>query len=370
MERYARQNSTVVSLGQGIPSGRAHSHIHASVVEALKTKDDIDSYSDPQGLLELRQKISSSLTKQSMQYSAAEITVTAGAIEALNSVLLTFVTGQRDEVIVPMPAYSAYERAVACAKGKTIPVMLDEQKNWQLHIAEIAQKISKQTAAVLLCNPNNPTGQVYDKATLLALGQLAKKHNFVLILDEVYGNIIYDDAELYALCVNAEYRKYIVRIVSFSKDFCLTGWRVGYMHADQSIMDQIVPVHDTLINCAPVVSQYAAMAALDIAGEVIRQNKQSYALRMRIMGRCLEDMPEFFAYTTPQGGYFYFPKLPDGVDAREFCSTLATGYGVVAVPGDDFGLGGEGHIRLCFGRSEADILQGMQRIKELACIRC
>ncbi|MGB4758742.1 MAG: pyridoxal phosphate-dependent aminotransferase [Candidatus Saccharimonadales bacterium] len=370
MERLARGNSSIISLGQGIPAGRSHDHIRERVIEALQTSKDIDRYSDPQGLSELRSKISKSLQEDGMRYGEQEITVTAGAIEALNSVLLTVVSPAKNEVIVPMPTYSAYERAVTLAKGKTIPVRLNEALGWRLDSADMVAVISPKTAAVLLCNPNNPTGMIYDKQLLLELAVLAKQHGFLIILDEVYGNMLYNDAEFYQLCTNDEYRQQVVRIVSFSKDFCLTGWRIGYMHTDASLMQDVVPMHDTLVNCAPVISQYAALAALDIAAEIIAQNRTTYNARRGAMKRYLDALPDALTYKEPEGGYFYFPLLPAGYDAFDYCNHLANKHEVIAIPGDDFGIGGSGHIRLCFGRSTRAIHEGMQKLKRCMDTAC
>lgn len=370
MERLARGNSNIISLGQGIPAGRPHDRIRERVIEALRINKNIDQYSDPQGLTELRSKISKSLQEDGMRYSEQEITVTAGAIEALNSVLLTVVSPAKNEVIVPMPTYSAYERAVTLAKGKTIPVRLKEALGWCLNSADIAAAISPKTAAVLLCNPNNPTGMIYDKQLLLDLAALAKQHGFLIILDEVYGNMLYDDAEFYQLCTNDNYREQIVRIVSFSKDFCLTGWRIGYMHTDAKLMRRIVPVHDTLINCAPVISQYAALAALDIAAEIIAQNRITYSARRDSMKHYLDTLSGKLISKEPEGGYFYFPLLPAGYNAFDYCNHLANKHEVIAIPGDDFGIGGSGHIRLCFGRSTGAIHEGMQKLKQCMDTSC
>jgi len=334
MERYARVDSSIISLGQGIPDAPAAQTIHQEVINALRRSNGIDRYSDPQGLPVLRQRICDKLLQSNMQYAEDEIVVTTGAIEALSATLLTFVTSQKTEVIVPTPTYSAYERAIKCAKGVPVAVQLREEQNWQLDIADVEAAISPKTAAILL------------------------------IIDEVYGNMIFDNEKLYSPCTNQTFKKTIVRIVSFSKDFNLTGWRIGFLHSDQEIVRQIVPIHDTLVNCAPVVSQYAAMAALDIYDTVIRQNHSSYWRRRDIMQRYLERMPDWFESLSPAGGYFLFPRLLRCSDASQFCHDLLRMAGVIAIPGEDFGKGGEGHIRLCFGRSEADIHAGMQKLEQ------
>jgi aspartate/methionine/tyrosine aminotransferase len=362
MERYARSDPSIISLGQGIPAEPAAKQIHEAVIRALR-QPDIDRYSDPLGLLQLRERIVDRLHQAGMVYGTHEVLVTAGAIEGVNATLQTLITPEKTEVILPTPTYSAYERAIACTKGVTVPILLNESTSWELAVADVEAAINDKTAAVLLCNPNNPTGSLYDRRTITALCRLAKQHNFMLIVDEVYGNMVFDNATLYTPCVEPAFRRNVVRVVSFSKDFCLTGWRIGFLHSDETVIRRIAPVHDTLINCAPVISQYAAMAALDIYDEIVEGNRLSYSRRRHIMQSHLDTMSNWFSYTPAEGGYFLFPKLKLTHDAQRFCYDLMSRSQIIAIPGDDFGPGGEGHIRLCFGRSAQDINEGMRRIR-------
>lgn len=362
MERLARGDPSIVSLGQGIPFGRSDEHIRNAVRMALRDNPAIDRYSDPLGLTKLRQKIASQLEEQNIIYDTDEIMVTCGAIEAINTTLLALVTSQKDEVIVPTPTYSAYSRAVTLARGKLVPVQLNGATDWQLELAQVATSITSRTAALLICNPNNPTGSLYNKRTLLALCEMAKQRDFKIIIDEVYGNMCYD-TKFFTPAVEPTYRSQIVRVVSFSKDFNLTGWRIGYLHTDKSLIKQLVPVHDTLVNCSPLPSQCAALAALEIAPRILAANRRVYRHHRRVMAKHLDAMSEWFDYSLPDGGYFFFPRLKITTNAKVFCNELARQAQVVVVPGEDFGPGGARHIRLCFGRSLADINEGMRRIE-------
>jgi aminotransferase len=185
-----------------------------------------------------------------------------------------------------------------------------------------------------------------------------------VITDEVYGNMLYGQAGLYSPAQDGTFHRRVVRIMSFSKDFCLTGWRIGFLHSDRTLIDQILPVHDTLVNCAPVISQRAAEVALHIADEVFTLNRVAYKKQKSAMESYLDAMPYAFSYIPPQGGYFLFPRLLPEISAETFCYDVLEKAGVIAVPGNDFGPGGERHIRLCFGRSLNDIHHGMQRLQK------
>lgn len=244
MENLAREKNNVVSLSQGIPFISSDDSVRLAVIDAL-LQGKVDRYSEPQGLLSLRKLLSQKLAEQSMEYSSDEVLVTAGAIEALSTSLLYLAKEGAGEIIIPTPTYASYFRAATVA-GLTIkPVQLDEQKNWKLDLEKVEKLIFPRTKAVLLCSPNNPTGNIYDKETLLRLCELAKEHNIVLLVDEVYGNIHWQKEALFSPAQEVRFKKHIIRIVSFSKDFSVTGWRIGFLHTDTSLIKKLLPVHDS-----------------------------------------------------------------------------------------------------------------------------
>ncbi|HSX08535.1 MAG TPA: pyridoxal phosphate-dependent aminotransferase [Candidatus Saccharimonadales bacterium] len=363
MERYARNTSDVISLSQGIPFLNSDNSIREAVVNAL-LHNNVDAYSDPQGLLILREKISEMLYMDNMNYSEGEIIVSAGATEALMATFLSLITSQKNEVLIPTPTYSAYFRIAENAKGKIIPVPLTEKEGWKLDINFLKKKITTDTSIILLCNPNNPTGSIYSKEELLEVCLLAKKNDAVVVLDEVYGEMLFDNNKIYTPCVLSELKANIIRVVSFSKDFSLTGWRVAFLHSDKRIIQKIIPVHDAIINCAPVISQYAALAAIENRDRILSANEIIYTQQRDIMKSYLDDLKPFLEYSMPKGAYFFFPKFIKKQNVEDFCFRLLKKGHVAIVPGTDFGPGGEDHIRLCFGREKEDIIKGMERLSK------
>lgn len=359
MENYARYRRGVVSLSQGIPFVASDELIREDVVRAI-FDNKVDRYSDPRGILELRTEISNLLFDECMSYSEEEIIVSVGAIEGLSSVFLSLLSKEKNEVIIPTPTYSAYFRVVDVAKGKTVPFVLDEKNDWELDIEQFEKKITSRTAAILICNPNNPTGSIYSRETLIKLSQTAKKHNIYLVVDEVYKNMIYGDATIYTPGIDDSFRKNIIRVVSFSKDFSLTGWRVGFFHSDKEIIEKILPVHDALVNCTPVISQYAALSALTNQEMILAKVKSIYNRQRIITAEYLNQLGDFLTYKMPKGSYYFFPKLMYVKNSAEFCLDLLVKENVALVPGSDFGKGGEGHVRICFGRAEDDVRKGME----------
>lgn len=361
MEHFARTQPGAISLSQGIPFLNSDEALRKAAIEALE-QGKVDAYSDPQGIKELRHEIASDLQANGMDYSSEEIIVTAGAIEALSATLLTILNETKNEVIIPTPTYSAYFKVVQVAKGRAVPIKLHEDRGWRLDINELEKNISDKTAVILICNPNNPTGNIYSKDQLDQLCELAKKYNLVLILDEVYKNMVFEQGHWYVPCENSNNKNYIVRIVSFSKDFALSGWRVGYLHTSQVMVDRILPVHDALINCTPVISQYAAIEAIRQSKRIFENNIQTYTKNRDIMVSYLDKLNGYLDYSMPQGSYFFFPKFKQPTDESKFCEQLFEEQKVTVVPGDDFGPGGENHLRICFGRSEEAVKEGMERL--------
>lgn len=363
MERAARSDPEVISLSQGIPFRPSDARLRRVAVEAIK-QGMADNYSDPQGLYELRQHIAVELAREGMQYQPSDIVVTAGAMEGLSVALRSVITAERGEIIVPTPVYAAYFKVVESARGQTIPITLDEAQQWRLDIEKVERLMTPRTAAILLCNPNNPTGSVYDKATLTSLARLASARGITLIIDEVYKNMLYDTGGWYTPAMDKAFRAAVIRIVSFSKDFSLTGWRVGFMHADSSRIPRLVAIHDTLVNCAPVVSQYAALAALKYQDDILAGNAAIYQRNLDLIRTRLDDLSDYLTYEPPKGAYFLFPKIKGVSRSVEFCAGLLASQKLAVVPGSAFGPGGEGHIRVCFGRSPSAIRDGMDRLAQ------
>lgn len=361
IENRAKQIPGAISLAQGIPSFSSHPIIQDFVIKAIKD-NKIDKYSSVSGLLELRQLFAQKLIQKEMFYDPdTEIIVTAGAIEGLSATLLALVK-PGEEIITLTPAYPYYSRIISMARAKPISCPLSEKNGWKLDIDVLKKKLTKRTKVIIICSPNNPTGTILSKKDLITLAILAQRHKFLLILDDIYENFYYGEEPLFNLCTQKHFKKQIIRIVSLSKDFALSGWRIGLLHGDKEYINNIIPIHDNLINCAPVVSQYAALAAIRNENKIIPNYITEYKKRRQIMGEYLEQCKDFLSFIWPEGAYYFFPKIHDVRDTESFCFDMLEKAKVATVPGDEFGLGGQGHIRLCFGKQEEDIKEGMRRL--------
>ena len=377
MELKAAKIPDAVSLSQGIPSFDTPSCVKRRAEKALQ-EGVVAKYSLTTGLQELRELIEQELAKNKMYYDYdQEIIITVGAIEAITSSLLTILEpGQ--EVLLPDPSYASYQQVVRLSGGKPVFVPLSEEDSWALDLDKIKKAITKNTKAILFCNPNNPTGTLYSKKQLLELAQLVEKFNLYVISDEVYDNFIFDSDEsknnFFSLAMIPELRKRIIRVNSFSKSYAMTGWRIGYLHSDKSMVKEILKVHDGLVTCASVISQYAAMGALEMGESDIKNFKIQYQKRRDLICKRLDSLNDIFSYQKPVGAYYVFPSFKpflknnhkfSKINSLQMALMILEKAKVALVPGIAFGPSGEFHLRMSFCRTEKDINLSFDRMEKL-----
>jgi aminotransferase len=199
---------------------------------------------------------------------------------------------------------------------------------------------------------------------LHAVAQLAIKHDFFILSDEVYKDFVFDsDEKLYSLGEMRGIRDRLIYIFSFSKAYAMTGWRIAYFATHQELAKRILGVHDALVTCAPVVSQYAALAALEMAEAKLAEYHKIYKARRDLICKRLDKLLDVFEYQKPDSAYFVFPKYKKNGNSKDFAIELLERAKVATVPGVAFGPSGEGHIRMCFGRSEGDINEAFERME-------
>lgn len=390
MEIRSAKVPGVVSVAQGVPSFDTPDCIKRKAIEAI-SEGKVARYSLSPGMLELREAIEYDLSKKNIFYDfEKEIIVTAGSIEAITATFLT-ILNPGDEVLIPDPTYTSYQASIRTARGVPVFVPLDERRGWAFNIEEFKKRITPKTKAILYCNPNNPTGTVYSQSELLQLAELAEIHDLYILSDEVYRDFIYTDDVYTSIAQFSTFRKRFIYIFSFSKTYAMTGWRVAYLATDAVLAEKILGVHDAMVTCAPVVSQWGAIAALEMAGEDVEYFKEEFIKRKKIVCEHLDKLSEWFSYNQPNSAYFVFPKFTDklieklksakenkpgatkeyeiqvhqnGSNSWLLALELLYRAKVTVVPGVAFGPSGENHIRMCFGRQADDINAALERIAD------
>lgn len=365
IELAASRIPGVVSLAQGIPSFDTPDPIKTFVQQKI-AEGACAKYSLTPGLPQLRELIAESLLREGMHYDPdSEIIVTCGSIEGISASLLA-ITNPGDEVILPTPSYASYQEVVRLAGCTPRFAPLLEENNFAFDPDAFEQCVSARTRAILYSNPNNPTGTVFSQDETRALVNVAERHGLFLIIDEAYKDFVYTKEPYFSPAQLSESRTRIVRIFTFSKAYGMTGWRVGYVHTDVQAAREILKVHDTLVTCAPVVSQYAAIAALEYGAEHIAQFRQAFKQRRDRTLEHLDTLSHIFDYQKPEGAYFVFPRVKDTVagahDSQHLAQTLLEQAKVAVVPGIAFGPSGEAHLRINCGRELADIDAAFERL--------
>ena len=365
MTRLSKQYDDVAFLSWAKPTAGTPRHINDSTVQAINN-GLVGGYSQNEGLPELRDEIVKKLRRDNgINANTSEILVTVGAIEGLaSSVFATIDPG--DEVIMPTPTYSTHITQVKIASGKPVLVPLIEEDNFALDIQAIKNAITSRTKAIMYCNPSNPTGTVFPEEQLRKIAEIALDDDLMVITDEAYEYFTFDDSKHFSIASIPEMKKNVISCFTFTKTYAMTGWRVGYLHANEELIPQIKKTHIPLTICAPVVSQYAAIAALKGDQNCIEKFKNHYLEMRNLMCTRLDNLNTIFEYNKPNGSYLMFPKIlgDRGKNSLEFCQNLLKDAKVSTTPGVAFGPTGEGHLRLSFCVSADMINKAFDRMEK------
>ena len=320
------------------------------------------SYTSNWGLIELREEIAKYMSRYGMTYNPQnEVLVTVGASEGVDAVLRA-ILNPGDEIIVVQPCYVNYTPLAELCQAKIVP--LDSSVNGYYPTADqIKSLITPKTKAVMMCSPNNPTGTMIPRAELEKIAEVVKENQIWCISDEIYCELAYDGFEHVSIGSFPGMKDYTIILNGFSKSFAMTGWRIGYIAAPAEILAQIVKLHGYNTICAPIFSQYGAVEGLKNCFKDVEKMRVSYQQRRNYMYKAFTDMG--LPVPEPTGAFYMFPDISStGLSDEEFATQLFQKYNVAVVPGSVFGLGGEGHIRVCYATAVEKIKIALERIEE------
>lgn len=353
-----------ISLGVGEPDFVTPYHIRSAAIDSLL--DGETQYTPNRGLLSLRKEIYLYLQERfSVSYDPdAEIMVTVGASEAIDLALRVCLR-PGDEVILPDPGYVSYAPCVTFAGGTPVPVVTKAEDEFRLTAAAVERAVTPNTRALIFPYPNNPTGAVMTREEMEKIAQVAKKHDLLVIADEIYIELTYEGEKL-SFASLPGMKERTVLINGFSKAFAMTGWRLGYACAPKEILYEMNKIHQYAIMCAPRQAQVAGCEALkknrENGYEDIAVMHRSYDRRRRVMVDALRKMG--LKCFEPRGAFYCFPSIREtGLSSEEFCTRLLQEYKVVCVPGDAFGQSGAGHIRCCYATDLNRMLEAFSRME-------
>ena len=364
MTRLSKEIDDVAFLSWAKPTTDTPEHIKEAAISAIKN-GLVGGYSPTDGLVDLRQEIVKKLKRDNnINADISQLLITVGAIEGLAAAVMA-VIDPGDEIVLPTPTYSTHIRQVQIASGRPVLVPLIEENDFALDIQAIKNAITPRTKAIMYCSPNNPTGTVFPEEQLRKIVEIALENNLMIITDEAYEYFIYDDEKHFSIGSIPEMKKNVISCFTFTKTYAMTGWRIGYLYADEEVIPQIKKAHIPFAICAPVVSQYAALAALKGSQDCVKEFRDHYLNTRNLMCERLDKLSSIFDYQKPEGSYLMFPKilLKEGQDSITFCKKLLREARVSTTPGIAFGPTGESHLRLSFCISEGEINKAFDRME-------
>ena len=351
----------VISLGVGEPDFTTPKPILEAGVHSLRLGET--HYTSNAGKLELRQAIADHLRDSyHVQYDPVhEILITVGVSEALYLVMNALLD-PGDEVIIPTPCFVSYQAEVLLAGGVPVEIPSCPEDNFQLDPARIRSAITARTKVIFIGYPNNPTGAVASRQVLMEVAKIAEEHNLLIISDEIYDRLVYEHEHVCVPALDEATRRRTVLLGGFSKDYAMTGWRIGYACGPSDIIQGMVRIHQYTIMSAPTTAQDAALIALKDGEKHVRKMLAEYDRRRRLIvtGFNRLGLNTFI----PHGAFYVFPNVTaSGMDDETFAETLLREEHVAVVPGSAFGPGGEGFARCCYATAYEQIEEALRRME-------
>ncbi|MFB6155960.1 MAG: pyridoxal phosphate-dependent aminotransferase [Haloferacaceae archaeon] len=350
----------LVRLEIGEPDFDTPEHIVDDALEAAR--GGATHYTSNAGILPLREAIAEkSRREHDLDVDPDDVVATAGASEAILLTLLA-VAEAGDDVVLPTPAWPQYRMQIRLAGADPVEVPMDET-GFDLDVERVVDAIGEETACVILNSPSNPTGRVYDAEPVERIVDAAAAADAYVILDEVYASLDFTgDGRSLAADLDTDN---VVVVNGFSKQYAMTGWRLGWLSGPESVVESAKKLHPGTTTCPSSVSQHAGIAALTGPQEPIAEMGEAFRERRDYVVERIDEIPAISA-PTPEGGFYAFLDVSalDG-SCFDVARRLLSDYGVVSVPGEGFGAGGEGYLRLSYANSLERLEVGFDRIEQM-----
>ena len=352
----------VISLGIGEPDFATPWHIREAAIYSLEKGRT--GYTSNLGLPRLRRSISDYVQSHfDVRYDPlSEVLVSVGVSEAID-IALRALLNPGDEVLYHEPCYVSYAPSIVLARGVAKVIATRSEDHFVLRAEALEKAITPRTKVLMLNFPTNPTGATMPREELAKIAALCVEHNLVVMTDEIYSELTYDSAAHPSIAALPGMRERTVLLHGVSKAFAMTGWRIGFACAPQELIEAMMKIHQYAILCAPIMSQEAAIEALDRGEQSMVSMRKEYELRRNYIVRGFNDMGlECFK---PHGAFYVFPKITaTGLSSRDFSLRLLREKKVAVVPGSAFGPSGEGHVRCSYATALDQIKIAIERIGE------
>ncbi len=353
----------VISLGIGEPDFVTPPPILQAGIASLQSGHT--AYTSNAGILELRQAVVRNLAALhgGPEYDPqSQALITVGVSEAMY-LIMQAILDFGDEVIVPQPCFVSYTASVILAGGKAVTLPTYAEDDFRVRPEAIEAAITPRTKALLIGFPCYPTGAVMDRAGMMEVARIAERHDLLVISDEIYDRLVYGDHEHVMFASLPGMAERTVHLGGMSKDYAMTGWRIGYACGPEELIGAMRKIHQYLIMSAPTTGQEAALAAFTdpASEEYVQQMVGAYDERRRLIVKGLNEIG--LDCFEPKGAFYAFPSIRrTGMNEEEFAERLLREQQVAVIPGSAFGQGGEGHVRCAYAASKGDIETALERM--------
>ena len=352
----------VISLGIGEPDFTTPKPILEAGIRSLQNGET--HYTSNWGKLEFREAISNNIQKlYGVRYDpTSEIIATVGVSEALY-LAFNAILDPGDEVIIPTPCFVSYQAEVIMAGGVAVEVTARVENDFMIDPADIRKALTPRTKAIFIGYPSNPTGAVATREVMLEIARIAEEHDLLVVSDEIYDRLVYDFEHVCFPALNESLKDRTILLGGFSKDYAMTGWRIGYACGPSDLIQGLVRIHQYSIMSAPTTAQDAALEALRSGEPYVQEMVTEYDRRRRLLVAGLNRLG--LATFEPRGAFYAFPDIrASGMDDETFCQKLLEEEHVAVVPGNSFGPGGDGFARMCYATEYSKIEEALHRMEK------
>lgn len=357
------QGKDIINLGIGQPDFKTPAHIVEAAIKALK--DGHHGYTPANGLLATREAVARrTLTMTGVEVSPENIIIVPGGKVTMFAAIMIF--GEPGaEILYPDPGFPIYRSMIEFTGAKPVPVPIREENGFAFSAEETLSLITPNTRLLILNSPANPTGGVTPKSEIEKLVKGLEDHPHVAIMsDEIYDGMTYDGEEHCSLLTFPQIRDRLIVLNGWSKTWAMTGWRMGWSIWPDQLYDKVRKLAVNCWSCVNAPSQYAGIAAIDGPQDDVEKMCKAFDNRRKIVVDGLNSLPGI-SCATPKGAFYAFPNVKEtGWPAKKLASALLDDAGVALIGGPDFGILGEGYIRLSYANSEENIIRAIERIEK------
>ncbi|MCT8268391.1 pyridoxal phosphate-dependent aminotransferase [Afifella sp. JA880] len=359
----AAEGRDIVNLGIGQPDFKTPEHIVEAAVKALK--DGAHGYTDATGILPLREAVARRmLATTGVEVSPGNVMIVPGGKVTMFAAILMFGEPGAD-ILYPDPGFPIYRSMIEFTGARPVPVPIREENGFAFSAEETLSLLTPETRLVILNSPANPTGGVTPKAEIDKLvAGLAERPEIAILSDEIYDQMVYDGERHVSLLAYPEIRDRLILLNGWSKTWAMTGWRMGWSIWPDALYDKVRKLAVNAWSCVNAPAQYAGIAAIDGPQDAADEMIAAFDRRRGVVTELLNELPGV-SCITPKGAFYAFPNISKtGFKAKPLASALLEEAGVALIGGPDFGVHGEGYVRVSYANSEENIRRAVDRIGE------